>query len=392
MSDLKDVSVESDHDRYHRQTLISWWDQDVLAGAKVIVVGAGALGNELVKNLALVGIGQITLVDLDRIENSNLSRCVFFRREDEGEFKADVLARRAMEMNPEIVVTPVVGDVRLTLGLGAFKDADLVLGGLDNREARMYVNQACWKTSTPWVDGAIEGLMGVARVFVPPHTACYECTMTERDHELISQRRACSLLSMDEMLEGKVPTTATSSSVIAGIQVQEAVKLLHRDRLGEPELAGAGYCFVGLTHDSYVVRYQRNEDCFAHDTYDMNNLRPISADTTFGEVLDLVADELGSNALVDLEHDILLSVTCESCDETRQVNQPMDALTEGEGACPSCSEEMRLEMTHTVTRESPLLEMCPEDLGLPAEDVLAVRGGEDGMQRLFFLTGQAVAA
>ena len=82
-----------------------------------------------------------------------------------------------------------VGDVRLRAGLGVFGAVDVVLGGLDNREARLYVNQACWKTATPWVDGAIEGLMGVMRVFVPPDSACYECTMSERDHELLAARR-----------------------------------------------------------------------------------------------------------------------------------------------------------------------------------------------------------
>src|SRR5215208_6083881 len=66
-----DVASEQD-DRFHRFRLIRWWDQQKLARAKVLVIGAGALGNEILKNLALLGIGNVLVVDLDNVENSNL--------------------------------------------------------------------------------------------------------------------------------------------------------------------------------------------------------------------------------------------------------------------------------------------------------------------------------
>ena len=93
--------------RYDRQERITWWDQDKLTKSRVLVVGAGALGNEIVKNLALVGVGNITIVDMDLIEHTNLSRCVFFRDGDEGKFKAEVLASRAEELNPEIAIDSI---------------------------------------------------------------------------------------------------------------------------------------------------------------------------------------------------------------------------------------------------------------------------------------------
>ena len=68
-----------DESRYDRQERIWWWDQASLASARVLVVGAGALGNEIVKNLALVGVGHVDVVDMDSIENSNLARCAFLR-------------------------------------------------------------------------------------------------------------------------------------------------------------------------------------------------------------------------------------------------------------------------------------------------------------------------
>ncbi len=94
MKSIDMIEVSESEDRYHRQSLITWWDQERLAASRMLVVGAGALGNEIVKNLALLGVGSIVIVDLDEIEPSNLARCVMFRTEDEGRAKAPA-ARRA---------------------------------------------------------------------------------------------------------------------------------------------------------------------------------------------------------------------------------------------------------------------------------------------------------
>ena len=84
---------EMREDRYSRLRLIPWWDQARIAACRVLVIGAGALGNEILKNLALLGFRRVVVVDLDRIEVSNLSRTVLYRREDVGEQKAVAAAR-----------------------------------------------------------------------------------------------------------------------------------------------------------------------------------------------------------------------------------------------------------------------------------------------------------
>jgi molybdopterin/thiamine biosynthesis adenylyltransferase len=360
--------------RYDRQSLISWWEQDRLSAAKVLVVGAGALGNELVKNLALLGVGTIVVVDLDRVENSNLSRCVLFREEDEGQPKAAVVAKAAEGL--------VIGDVRTAFGLRLFADVDVVLGGLDNRHARLYVNQSCWKTGTPWVDGAIEGLMGVMRVFLPPDSACYECTMNERDHQLLAARKACSLLTREQMLEGKVPTTATSASVVAGMQVQEAVKLLHRDRLDD-DFAGRGVAYNGETHDSYVVTYPRREDCLSHDPYELAGAITADPTGTLGELLADADQRLGDGAVLDLEREVVVSMTCPECSREDRVHAPLDALTVSDAACPGCGAERRLGLIHSVSRsDADTLSLHPRDLGLPPFDVVT---GRVGTRRVHYL-------
>lgn len=379
--------AESDG-RYHRQELISWWDQNRLAQARVLVVGAGALGNELIKNLALLGVGTILVIDIDQIENSNLSRCVMFRDTDEGEPKAEVVARAAAELNPQVRVIPFVGDVRARLGLGVFAEVDVVLGGLDNREARLHVNQACWKTSTPWIDGAIEGLLGVMRVFVPPESACYECTLNKQDFKLLAARKACSLLTREEMLTGKVPTTVTSASVIAAMQVQEAIKLLHADRL-DYTFAGKGFVFNGLTHDSYTVTYPRREHCLSHDTYPRDAWSPVAPELTLGELLIRATHELGANAVIDLEHDVVLSLACPDCTREEPINRTLTSLTAKEALCPDCGGARVPRFAHTVSSQgSSLCKLTAEQLRLPPYDVVTGRLGEE---RRFYRLGQGAA-
>jgi molybdopterin/thiamine biosynthesis adenylyltransferase len=370
------VDFSAEENRYHRQSLITWWDQERLAQARILVVGAGALGNELVKDLALLGVGTILVIDMDRVENSNLSRCVLFREGDQGGDKATLVAERARNLNSEINVMPVVGDVRLTIGLGLLREFDLVLGGLDNREARLYVNQACWKVNTPWIDGAIEGLLGVVRAFVPPDSACYECTMNEQDFKLIAARKACSLLTREEMVQGKVPTTATSASVIGGIQAQEAVKLLHADRLGYG-FAGKGFVFNGLTHDSYVVEYTRRDECLSHDHYDLADSASFDSGRPASELLAAGQEQLGPQAVIEVEHEIIREMSCTKCGTSEAVNRPIEALRVGQGRCPSCGRDRRLELTHSIGQtDTELLSLTPRDLGLPRFDIVTARSGQ----------------
>lgn len=369
------VNLDESDGRYDRQELITWWDQERLAAAHVIVVGAGALGNELIKNLALLGVGTILVIDLDHIENSNLSRCVMFREEDEGRPKAEVVAEAARALNPGVNVIPVVGDVRTALGLQAFAAADVVLGGLDNREARLHVNQACWKTGTPWVDGAIEGLLGVARAFVPPESACYECTLSEKDYQLLSARKACSLLERDDMIAGKVPTTATSASIVAGVQAQEAVKLLHRDRL-DYGFAGRGFVFNGLTHDSYMVTYQHKEECMSHDTYILDPSLVRSAQTPLRDLLAEANERLGETAVLEFEYDVVFEMTCRTCDVVSPVRRPAPSLSASDAICDVCGAERALNARHSIGAEDEqFLDLTPEDIHLPPFDVVSARAG-----------------
>src|SRR5262249_56614899 len=135
MNDVLAIKPMEPEDRFARFQLISWWDQQRLARARVVLIGAGAIGNEVLKNLALLGVGHVFVADLDRVENSNLSRSVLFREEDCGRPKAEVAALRARAIYPRMKVQPFHGNVVYDLGLGVFRWPDLILARLDNRRS-----------------------------------------------------------------------------------------------------------------------------------------------------------------------------------------------------------------------------------------------------------------
>jgi molybdopterin/thiamine biosynthesis adenylyltransferase len=374
------MKLDLDDDRYARQRLLNWWDQDVLGSSSVLVVGAGALGNEIAKNLALVGVGRLTIIDLDRIERSNLSRCVLFRPEDEGRGKAEVAAERLRGLNPDVQVEGVHGSV-MALGLGAIADHDLVVAGLDNREARVWVSRACRKLGLSWVDGAIEGLRGVARVF-GPEGPCYECTLSEVDREILSRRRSCALLSLEDVELGKVPTTATTSSILGGVQTQEAIRLLHRGAAGAGLEPGTGWMFVGETLESYPVTYSEDPYCPAHDRYgELEPLR-IEADTTLGDIALRAEELLGRVDAIDLEGDLVLSGRCVPCGTERSLMTFAATAPREVGRCPRCEEMMAFDLRVSVTPDDDVAAHPVAGLGLPVRDVVTVRGNSSRIHYL----------
>ena len=373
MSDIELTKSDFEENRYSRLELIPWWNQELLHNSTVMVVGAGAIGNELIKNLALLGVGKIVIVDMDKIEQTNLTRSILYRMKDVGKYKSQAAAEAAMEINPDVKAICLNQNIVTDIGLGVFRSMDIVLGGLDNREARLAINQSCYKVNKPWIDGAIEVLNGFARVFVPPGP-CYECTMTETDWKLINKRKSCALLTHDEMLEGKTPTTPTSSSIIAGVQVQEMLKILHNDR-NLPTLAGKGYVFNGLTHDSFVVEYQLKDDCMSHDLYDnIKEMNWSAREITIKDVLEQAAKDLGDGAIIEFDRDIATTATC-VCGHTKEIFNTVNRLRGKDIVCEKCGKSMQFETIHTINGEEDFLDKKLYDVGIPLYHIIAVRKG-----------------
>ena len=368
------ASAETQEDRFSRFRLIPWWNQEKIQSTRVLVIGAGALGNEILKNLVLLGFREIVIVDMDRIEESNLSRTVLYRKEDVGECKADVAARAAQVMCPDAKVRPIVANIMHGCGLGLFKWSDLILAGLDNREARLWINRSAWKMNRPWIDGAIEGINGVARVFLPGAPPCYECTLGETDWKLLERRMSCNLLSHEPNVEGKVPTTPTISSIIAGIQVQEAVKLIH----GLPTLAGRGFVFEGLNHTSYPITYTENADCMSHYVLKLVvELPQRSQEITLREIRERAQQDMdSSDVVIEFSRDVITKLACLACHEEERRFAAVGTVSYNEGRCPRCGQIRTVVTSHSYDGREDFGDLPVSALGLPLYDVFAGREKE----------------
>ena len=369
-------------DRLGTFEFISWWEREKVQQAKVLVIGAGALGNEVIKNLALMGVGYIFIVDFDNIEAANLSRSVLFRETDNHRSKAEVVAARAKSINPQIHVQYLNADVTTGLGLGIIRRMDAIIGCLDNREARLAVNRYCYWMDKPWVDGAIQELLGLMRVFVPGQGACYECTLTEQALRDLSLRYSCQLLARQNVLLGKVPTTPTIASIIGGIQSQEALKLIH-DMPVEP---GKVVHFNGLNNDMHTTAYVPRDDCESHWTYGEITELPARAErATLEDILRIARADLGQEAVVELDQELVTSLECPSCHTFEEVLRPVSEITFEAGHCPTCGELREAQFTHMISGEENFLHRTLANVGVPPLHILRAHNGFE--YRFYELSG-----
>lgn len=374
------MNLNVEESRYDRQERIWWWDQSRLLASRVLVVGAGALGNEIVKNLVLVGVGRIDVVDMDDIENSNLARCVFFTEADQGRPKAVVLAEAARRLNPDVAITAFVRPVQ-TLGSGSLVDYDIVIAGLDNREARLWLNAACRRLGKYWVDGAIEGLQGLARVFAPDGP-CYECTLSEADLAQLGHRRSCALLSPEDLALGRTPTNATTASIVAGIEVQEAIKLL----VGRPELlalAGKVWRLEGETMLTSTMEYVENAFCMAHDRVTIRG-DAIRVGGLPQRIGSLISEDpaRGEFIAIDMPDDLIRIEPCSTCGAGDTILGLRATLPLGAGRCDSCQADRPMASRTSLEADHPWIADEWSNVRWPDAEIVGVRFSDDTVYEL----------
>ncbi|MFX1385541.1 MAG: ThiF family adenylyltransferase [Promethearchaeota archaeon] len=169
----KDLSIE-ERNLYDRQFRLEGWSQKLVKNSRVLIVGVGGLGCEIAKNLAMLGVGQLDLIDLDIIEHSNLNRQVLFTGAKIGEPKAIVAARKLKEINPNIIVNGYHNSLE-RLNPAIYQAADVIVGGLDSMNARLNLNAQSIRFRKPLVDGGVSGYHGHVYTIFPYKNACYEC-------------------------------------------------------------------------------------------------------------------------------------------------------------------------------------------------------------------------
>ncbi len=362
------------HNRHHQAAGI---DSGVLAGARVLVAGAGALGNETLKNLALLGVGTIGVLDCDRVEAANLCRSVLYRQSDVGQAKATAAATRVEELNPLVRVQAMYVDLTTGLGAGTVAGYDLVLGCLDSIEARWKLNRLCRTAGVALLDAGIDaaapgvgsgsGAAGQVACFGARTGACYECAMTESMWRRLQERRSC-LLAGTPVRENSIATTAPLASLVAALQVFEAVSSLHRQRNPTHPYPGSllqegDRLLVRLAPYSMTVLHSRAmADCLAHPlAWDRVIDVPCDPSTTSADAL---LHHCGA-ALLELEWDLTSSLTCAACKRAERLWQPAFRLDAATLICPGCGTLRRPGLSSKVECRSEAATRSLAALGVP---------------------------
>jgi molybdopterin/thiamine biosynthesis adenylyltransferase len=214
-------------ERYLRHSLIDWFSQEQVQAANIAVIGAGATGNEVVKNLVLLGAGYIDVFDFDRVEAHNLTRSIFLREEDIGLDKARSVARRAAQVDPNVRVGAVSGDFWDTLSLSRLAAYDAVICCVDNFEARLRLNQMCLIVGVDLINAAIDSRHATVELFPLSRAdvACYACHLPDSAYQRMAERYSCAGLKKAAWQERKVPTTAITASLAGALATSVALRL-----------------------------------------------------------------------------------------------------------------------------------------------------------------------
>lgn len=306
----------TERDLYNRQFRLEGWSQKIVKSSRVLIAGVGGLGCEIAKNLAMLGVGHIDLVDLDIIEHSNLNRQILFAGARMGAAKAVVAAQKLKEINPNITIKGYHSSLE-RLNPAIYQAADVVIGGLDSMNARLNLNAQCMRFRKPLVDGGVSGYHGHLYTIFPYENACYECNPLpvgesdemaactvvgvprkrihcvfkgnmafqekyDRDpdpknineisfvqniaNELVHKHNFLPEYTADDIvkiLDRHDPGIITINAVISALQSHETVKILHylkgHKELGEP--IKSYVIFNAMTMMFYHIEKKRNPEC-----------------------------------------------------------------------------------------------------------------------------------
>lgn len=371
--------------RYDRQQLIPQWHQENLSKATVLLAGAGALGNEILKNLALLGIGKILVVDFDHIELSNLSRTVLFRETDLGKSKAAVAARAAMELNPEIVIKYLHGDLFFDIGMGFYRHTDLVISGLDNIAARSKVGQCAYLCGKPFIDSGIWGMGGEVRAFWPGEGFCYDCTLGDTEWQNAHLRRSCTgFKPMETTSAPPAPSNIATTSIIAGLVGQEVVRYLNKQPSME---SGDALVFNGLRQSLHSSRLPGEDNCTCRFGKPLTSIVSLDlgvATTTAREFWNIALGALGTVERVELGRDLLVGYEEDECVHAdcpyrQHPFEPMlmARIQEAILECNRCGRMRRPKIASSYDADFLYPDHTLKKLGVPAGEILAAWNREE---------------
>lgn len=244
---LKSELSDAELMRYSRQILLPEWDMDAqlnLANARILMIGAGGLGNPAAQILVRAGLGFLRLVDFDHIEESNLQRQFLFQSDDVGLSKVEVAARELKKINPWTEIEPINCKVDLQNLPDLLQDVDLVMDGSDNFATRDIINQVCVAQGVPLLSAAAIGLQGQLAFYMPKQ-GCYRCVFPDGEH---NDTRQCA----------ESGVLASTTAVMASLQAHHALLYLG---LNQAPLANRLLIWDGMSMQQRLLKFSRDVGC-----------------------------------------------------------------------------------------------------------------------------------
>nr|MDO8090591.1 ThiF family adenylyltransferase [Candidatus Sigynarchaeota archaeon] len=269
--------------------MLEGWNQEKLSQSTVLIAGVGALGSMVAVFLALMGVGKLILVDMDTVELSNLNRQLLFTEKDIDEYKARVAAEKLREINPNVYVIDR-NESLVNVPRRYFEESDVIVDGLDNFEARRWLNSVCVGLNKPLVHGGMYGWYGNVQVVIPYVTPCLDC------QPLLPRERfqkSCTPpgKKREKVEPPKFPGVSTISAVLSGIQAQETLKIL----LDLSPLIDNYLFYDGLSQSFTKIKLERNPKCIiCSEKYKLEGIEyAVDKEETIRELKDRLIATLG---------------------------------------------------------------------------------------------------
>lgn len=295
--------MESDHKLFSRERLAGY-DPELMNRSTVLVVGAGALGQNAALNLALAGIGEMRIVDNDVFEEHNRTRSPAYPLPDEleryGMNKASAVARKLRRLMTANQPSMYYAQNWIQeLGDGAFSGVSVVLSCVDSQLARAYLSDKARQHRLTFIEGGFEAEQIRLTSFPAPDLAntktspCWRCS-----HPSVEGSFSCQSYARQAEAAGIIPAIQNSAAVLGGLQAEAAILALHRDSTGE-QMARSLYMNI-RTWQARTVELTKDAKCPGlHCLTDAEPIRlQTTADDTVSQLLKEMGEHLGSPARI----------------------------------------------------------------------------------------------
>lgn len=345
-----------------------------MAQLRFVVVGAGALGNEVVKALGLLGAAAVMVVDPDLIEPGNLTRSVFFRPRDCGFLKAETLCGALTEVFPSTqwcFRNCEIADV----GLSDIAGADLLLSCVDNELARLEIAWIGLRLNLPVSDAGLGGpnyWHGRVSFFAGQRSACFCCKLSpSRRRELLTTAQATGNSCWANNVIPTLPSTPTMAAIFGSLQVDFGLRCLLELQNCSPAEFDSRSLEMRLDDHAQLKRFitPLSRHCPLHSVAEQRLFSLPHPDATARELLEAQNVEN-----VDLDWPICVAARCLACGKEWQPMRRV-AFLRRNGRCPSCGSSNILESENVsrLDRNSAWVDTPLIHLGLPANHLYTVR-------------------